>query len=237
MAGRHRDRPRWWSWLRRGLMALGAFVALVAGLAAAYRIVAPPASSLMLIRAAGGAAMDYRWVPIAQISPHLVRSVIAAEDARFCLHHGVDWEVLMGLVTQVIDSEDRPSRGGSTITMQTAKNLFLWPQRSYVRKALEIPLATWIDAVWPKQRAIEVYLNVAEWGPGIYGAEAAARHHFGKPAADLSRREAALLAATLPSPLERAAGKPGRAVKRLARRIEQRVAGTIPFLDCLPGFQ
>jgi monofunctional biosynthetic peptidoglycan transglycosylase len=218
-------------------MALGAFVALVAGLAAAYRIVAPPASSLMLIRAAGGAAMDYRWVPIAQISPHLVRSVIAAEDARFCLHHGVDWEVLMGLVTQVIDSEDRPSRGGSTITMQTAKNLFLWPQRSYVRKALEIPLATWIDVVWPKQRVIEVYLNVVEWGPGIYGAEAAARHHFGKSAADLSRREAALLAATLPSPLERAAGKPGRAVKRRARRIEQRVAGTLPFLDCLPGFQ
>ena len=181
--------------------------------------------------------MDYRWVPISQISPHLVRSVIAAEDARFCLHHGVDWEVLVGLVSQVIDSEDGPSRGGSTITMQTVKNLFLWPQRSYVRKALEIPLATWIDVVWPKQRVIEVYLNVAEWGPGIYGAEAAARHHFGKPAADLSRREAALLAAALPSPLGRAAGKPDRQVKRQARRIEQRVAGTISFLDCLPGFQ
>jgi monofunctional biosynthetic peptidoglycan transglycosylase len=229
------QRAAWRLWARRLALALFALGGLMLALALAYRIVAPPVSSLMLIRALGGAPIDYRWVPIENISPNLVRSVVAAEDARFCLHHGVDWEVMRGLVAQVLDNEDEgPSRGGSTITMQTAKNLFLWPQRSYVRKAVEIPLAYWIDFAWPKERIVEVYLNVAEWGPGIYGAEAAARHHFGKAAGDLTRREAALLAAVLPNPLDRVAGKPTRQVKRRAGAIQRRVAGTLAFLDCLP---
>ncbi len=227
----------WRRWVRRALLAAALLVLSVLGVAAAYRFVPPPVSALMLIRAAGGAATDYRWVPMTAISPNLARAVIASEDARFCLHHGVDWDVLMGLVNKAVDAESVPSRGGSTIDMQTVKNLFLWPQRSYVRKALEIPLATWIDLVWPKERIIEVYLNIAEWGPGIYGAEAAARYHFHKPAAKLSRYEAALLAAVLPNPLERSAGKPDAQVRRSARRIERRVAGTIPYLDCLPALQ
>ncbi len=228
---------RWWRWMRRALFAALGLVLAVLALAGTYRFVAPPASALMLIRAAGGAGMDYRWVPITRISPHLQRAVVTSEDARFCLHHGVDWGVLMGLVTQLIDEETGPRRGGSTIDILTVKNLFLWPQRSYVRKALEIPLAYWIDFVWPKSRVLEVYLNIAEWGPGIYGAEAAAEYHFGKPAVRLSRREAALMAAVLPNPLERNAGKPNREVRRLARRIERRVKGTLPFLECLPGLK
>jgi monofunctional biosynthetic peptidoglycan transglycosylase len=234
---RQSERPRWRRWIRRAAIALLAVVLAVLSLALAYRFVPPPLSALMLIRRAGGESIDYRWVPIARISPNLVRAVITSEDARFCLHHGVDWDVLMGLVTQLIDEGRGPSRGGSTIDMQTAKNLFLWPQRSYVRKALEIPLAYWIDVVWPKQRVIEIYLNIAEWGPGIYGAEAAAEHHFHKPAARLSRYQAALLAAVLPNPIERVAGKPSREVKRLARRIERRVGGTLAYLDCLPGLK
>ena len=222
--------------LARAVLLVAAATLVVLVLAAGYRFVAPPVSSLMLIRALGGAPVDYRWVPLEEISPYLVRAVVASEDARFCLHRGVDWQVMGGLVSQVFDGEEGgPSRGGSTITMQTAKNLFLWPQRSYVRKAAELPLAYWIDFVWPKQRVMEVYLNVAEWGPGIYGAEAAARHHFGKPAAKLTRAEAALLAAVLPNPLERVAGKPSRQVKRRAGAIQRRVAGTVPYLDCLPS--
>ncbi len=232
---RQSERPRWWRWTRRALIAALLVVLAVLSLALAYRFVPPPVSALMLLRRAGGQSIDYQWVPLSRISPHLVRAVVTSEDARFCLHHGVDWDVLMGLVTQLIDEGTGPSRGGSTIDMQTAKNLFLWPERSYVRKALEIPLAYWIDFVWPKQRVIEIYLNIAEWGPGIYGAEAAAEHHFGKPAARLTRYQAALMAAVLPNPLERVAGKPNREVKRLARRIERRVAGTLPYLDCLPG--
>lgn len=225
-------------WLARAVLLVAAATLVVLGLAAGYRFVAPPVSSLMLIRAAGGAAVDYRWVPLEEMSPHLVRAVVASEDARFCLHRGVDWQVMGDLVAQVLDTRaTAPSRGGSTITMQTAKNLFLWPQRSYVRKAMEMPLAYWIDLVWPKERVIEVYLNIAEWGPGIYGAEAAARHHFAKPAGRLTRAEAALLAAVLPNPLERVAGKPSNEVKRRAGAIQRRVAGTVPFLGCLPSLK
>ena len=227
----------WRRWVRRAVLAASLLVLGVLGLATAYRFIPPPVSALMLLRAAGGAGTDYRWVPMAEISPHLARAVITSEDARFCSHHGVDWDVLMGIVNKAVDAETVPSRGGSTIDMQTVKNLFLWPQRSYVRKALEIPLATWIDLVWPKRRIIEVYLNIAEWGPGIYGAEAAARHYFHKPAAKLSRYEAALMAAVLPNPLQRSAGKPDAQVRRSARRIERRVAGTIGYLDCLPSLQ
>jgi monofunctional glycosyltransferase len=162
---------------------------------------------LMAIRWVQGSAIDYRWRPLEAISPHLAHAVATAEDARFCEHRGIDWETL----NKLMDEPGGPSRGGSTIAMQTAKNLFLWPSRSYVRKAAELPLAAWIDFVWPKPRVIEVYLNIAEWGPGIFGAEAAAQRHFGKPAADLTRNEAALLAAALPNPHERNAGNPGPA--------------------------
>ena len=221
-----RRRLRWLAW---PALALALLVALPFAIGLAYRLAPPPASMLMAIRWVQGTAIDYRWVPLEHISPHLAHAVVTSEDGRFCEHRGVDWDELKKLM----DQPGGPTRGGSTIAMQTAKNLFLWPSRSYVRKAAELPLAAWIDLVWPKPRVIEVYLNIAEWGPGIFGAEAAARHHFGKPAADITPSEAALLAAALPNPHERNAGNPGPGLQRLAERLAHRVPATVPHLDCL----
>jgi monofunctional biosynthetic peptidoglycan transglycosylase len=221
-----RRRARAWPWI--GLV-LALLVALPFAASVAYRWAPPPASMLMAIRWAQGHAIDYRWVPLEHISPHLARAVLTAEDARFCEHRGIDWEALDRLMSE----PGGPSRGGSTIAMQTAKNLFLWPSRSYVRKAAELPLAAWIDLVWPKPRVIEVYLNIAEWGPGIFGAEAAAQRHFGKPAADITPSEAALLAAALPNPHERNVAKPGPGLRRLAAHIARRVPATTSHLGCL----
>jgi monofunctional biosynthetic peptidoglycan transglycosylase len=197
--------------------------------AIAYRWLPPPVSALMALRWLQGNSIDYRWMPIEEISPHLPRAVVTAEDARFCEHRGVDWETLNTLM----EEPGGPSRGGSTIAMQAAKNLFLWPARSYVRKAAELPLAIWIDFAWPKRRVIEVYLNIVEWGPGIFGAEAAAQHYFGKPAAGVTAKEAALLAAALPNPHARNVAKPGPVLRRHAARIARRVAATTPHLTCL----
>jgi monofunctional biosynthetic peptidoglycan transglycosylase len=132
-----------------------------------------------------------------------------------------------------MDDEDGTSRGASTISMQTAKNLFLWNSRSYVRKGIEIPLALTLDAVWPKRRVLEVYLNVAEWGEGLFGAEAAARRYFGRSAADLTPRQAALLAAALPNPRMRDPRKPQRRHAMLAALVERRAKGAAPWMDCL----
>ena len=141
--------------------------------------------------------------------------MVAAEDAKFCNHHGIDWGALREVIDDAEDGE--VTRGGSTITQQVAKNLFLWPGRSVVRKALEFPLALWIDLVLPKQRILEIYLNVAELGPsGQFGAETGSSYAFGHPASALSPREAALLAAILPNPIKRSARNPGPGVRRLA---------------------
>ena len=126
-------------------------------------------------------------------------------------------------------------RGASTISMQTAKNMFLWDGRFAIRKVIELPLALYMDLVWSKRRMIEIYLNIVEWAPGVYGAEAAARHHFKKSAKNLTRREAALLAAVLPNPIKRQAGKPSKRVKSIANRILVRMAGMGPYLTCLGG--
>jgi monofunctional biosynthetic peptidoglycan transglycosylase len=217
------------------LLALGGLLVLPYLLTVVYLVVNPPVSTLMLWRAVQGYGIDQRWKPLGQISPHLVQAVVTSEDAPFCSHHGIDLDVLGELAGVAVEEGGRTVRGGSTITMQTAKNLFLWPSRSYVRKSLELPLALWIDLVWPKRRIVEVYLNIVEWGPGIYGAEAAARHHFGKPASALNRREAALLASALPNPLERHAGKPSRLHQRMAAALRLRVPGTLPYLHCLQG--
>jgi len=174
-----------------------------------------PVSTLMLWRQLTGAPMSRQWADFDAISPSLPRSVVAAEDAKFCGHHGIDWDALREVVDDAEDGE--VTRGGSTITQQVAKNLFLWPGRSFVRKALELPLALWIDAVLPKQRILEIYLNIAELGPaGQFGAEAGAQFAFGHSAASLSPREAALLTATLPNPRQRSARTPGPGVRRLA---------------------
>jgi monofunctional biosynthetic peptidoglycan transglycosylase len=145
-----------------------------------------------------GTALRREWVPIERISPHLINAVIAAEDSRFCQHVGIDFDALNAAIADNQSGGRR--RGGSTITQQTAKNVFLWNGGGYARKAAEAWLSLYIDAVWTKRRIMEVYLNVAEWGDGIFGAEAAAQARFGKPASNLTRREAALLAAVLPSP-------------------------------------
>ena len=203
------------------------------GLTIAYRFVPPPVSALMLLRGISGQSIDYRWQPITNISPHLVNAAASAEDARICQHNGVDWDVLSGLVKDALDDETDPVRGGSTIAMQTAKNLFLWPHRSYIRKGLEIPLSLWIDLTWPKRRVVEVYLNIAEWGPGIFGAEAAAQHHFKRPASKLSRRQALLLAASLPNPQIFNPGRPGPKLRRRTARLSRRTPANPTYLDCL----
>lgn len=192
-----------------------------------YRFVPVP-STLMLGRWLTFRPVERQWVPLTQISPNLIRAVIASEDQRFCGHAGVDWIEL----NSVLEDEDGPSRGASTLTMQTAKNVFLWPGRSYVRKALEIPLAMAIDLAWPKQRVIEVYLNVAEWGEGLFGAEAAAQYYFRKPAARLSPAEAARLAGALPNPILRDPARPSRALQSASGRVQRRMAQLGPLGDC-----
>ena len=174
-----------------------------------------PVSSLMAWRYVAGAPVSRQWVDFSAISPYLPRSVVSAEDAKFCSHHGIDWDALRDVIDDAEEGE--VTRGGSTITQQVAKNLFLWPGRSVVRKALELPLALWIDLVLPKQRILEIYLNIAELGPsGQFGAQAGSAFAFGRPASALSPRDAALLAAILPNPVKRSARNPGPGVRRLA---------------------
>ncbi|WP_232628219.1 monofunctional biosynthetic peptidoglycan transglycosylase [Methylobacterium sp. Leaf118] len=197
-------------------------------LALVYSVVNPP-STLMLGRWLTLQGVQREGVPLDAIAPALVQAVIASEDQRFCLHNGVDW----GALREVVDDEEGPSRGASTITMQTVKNVFLWPGRSYLRKGLEIPLAVMADALWGKRRTLEIYLNVAEWGEGIFGAEAAARHWFRKSARDLTRGEAALLAAVLPNPIQRSAGKPSRGVRAIAARIQGRMGQVEGLMGCV----
>lgn len=213
---------------RLAVRAALAAAALLAALIALYAV-APPVSTLMLGRWVTLRPIERVWVPLERIAPALPAAVILSEDGQFCRHGGVDWSALR----EVLDEAGGPSRGASTITMQVAKNLFLWPSRSIIRKGLEIPVALILDLVWSKRRILEVYLNIAEWGDGVFGVEAAARRHFGKSAAQLSAREAALLARALPNPVQRAAGKPSRRHQGLARLLQTRMAGAGPWLDCL----
>jgi monofunctional biosynthetic peptidoglycan transglycosylase len=174
-----------------------------------------PVSTVMLWRYLRGAKVDRRYVPIARISPAVPLAVIIAEDGRFCSHHGVDFTQIREALSEADDLEDM--RGGSTITQQVAKNLFLWQSRSLVRKALEFPLALWIDLILSKRRILEIYLNVAEWGPnGEFGVEAGAQRAFGRSARDVSRYQAALLAAMLPNPVQRNKREAGPGLQRLA---------------------
>jgi monofunctional glycosyltransferase len=185
---------------------------------ALYRVLPPPATPLMLLRAAQGYGMTKSWRPFDEISPNLVRAVIAGEDARFCQHHGFDWEAIEAAWERYRRGRRRLV-GASTISMQTAKNLFLWPGRDWLRKGLEAWFTVWIELFWSKRRIIEVYLNVVELGPGLYGAEAAARHYFGKPAASLTAPEAARLTSVVPDPLDRSASRPGPEARRHAAFI------------------
>ena len=225
-------------WLGR-LVALGVLASLLAVLAC--RFVDPPITPLVLIRAgqalAAGEAPGFSrsWRDLDALSPVLARAVIAAEDDAFFTHHGLD----LGAIRRAREWNERhpqrPPRGASTITMQTARNVFLWPGRSYVRKGLEAWLAVLMELVWGKRRILEVYLNVIEWGEGVYGAEAASREYFGVPAAHLSPRQAALLAAALPHPLRSNPSAPSRylsaraaVIERRAARVDLRAMGRLP---------
>jgi monofunctional biosynthetic peptidoglycan transglycosylase len=215
-----RRRGGWSALARVVLVAAAALLLLPYALVPVYRIVAP-VSTLMLARWLTGRNVVHTYVPIGRMAPVLPLSVLAAEDDRFCSHHGIDWQEIHAALQEADDISR--ARGGSTITQQTAKNLFLWPGRSFVRKALEFPLALWIDLVLPKRRILEIYLNIAQWGPnGEFGAEAGARAAFGKSASDIDRHEAALLASILPNPVRRSARRPGPGVRRLAGIYEAR---------------
>lgn len=217
--------------LRVSAIVLASFLLVPYLLVPVYRFIDPPTSALMLRNALLGKKVNYQWVDFADISPNLAKAAVIAEDARFCSHWGVDW-LAVGNVLEDLEDGEAP-RGASTIPMQTAKNLFLWPEQTYLRKALEVPLAYFMTALWPKQRILEVYLNIAEWGPGIYGAEAAARFHFGKSASSLTPAQAALLVAALPNPRKRNAGRPGPQTRRLASRVQGRVARESQDASCI----
>jgi len=203
-------------------------VALTLMLTLVYRVVMP-VSTPMLGRWLTGQSVTREAVPLERISPALVRAVFTAEDQKFCMHHGVDW----GSLTDVLDDDGGPSRGASTITMQTVKNVFLWRGRSYLRKAIEIPLSVIADLLWGKRRTMEIYLNVAEWGEGIFGAEAAARHWFNRSARELRPSEAILLAATLPNPIARNPRRPSAETRAKAARIQSAYGAMNDYIGCL----
>ena len=212
------------AWKRRGwfgrlLIGLLIFVLVFPPLwVVVYRFVPPPVTPLMLLRLGEGRGLDYRWRSLNEISPALVQAAVAGEDARFCQHHGFDFAAMRAAMRA---NERRPGkvRGGSTISQQTAKNAFLWPGRTLIRKAIEAGFTTLIERLWGKRRIMEVYLNIAEMGPGIYGAEAAAEHYFHVHASQLTSLQASRLAAIFPSPLKWQAATPGRYVQRRSRRI------------------
>ena len=191
--------------------------------AGAYRFVEPPGTLLMLERKLSGDVIIHPWVSLEEISPHLVTAVIAAEDTRFCLHQGIDFDAIEGALAEA--ENGARLRGASTISQQTAKNAFLWSSRSWLRKGSETWMTFVIETLWPKRRIMEMYLNIAEWGDGNFGAEAAAQKRFGKSAKNLTRHEAALLATVLPNPHKWRVDPPGRYVRgrvvTVRKRMEQ----------------
>ncbi|EKF18971.1 monofunctional biosynthetic peptidoglycan transglycosylase [Nitratireductor pacificus] len=218
--------------LRRALAILILLAMLPFGLTLLYTVPAVhPISTLMVKDLATLTGYDRRWTSLDAMGPLIQHSVMMSEDGQFCAHSGIDWAALNTVINDALSGE--AARGASTIPMQTAKNLFLWQGRSFVRKAMELPLALFLDTVLSKRRVMEIYLNIAEWGPNIYGAEAAARHYFGRPASELTRRQAALLAVALPNPLERNPAKPSRGLNRLAANIERRALKAGGYVGCL----
>ncbi len=210
-------------WRRRGLALALLLVLLAAGiptlLLLPWRWIPPPTSAFMLRSAAEGLEVEQKWVAWQEISPQLALAVVAAEDQRFPLHRGFDVES----IRSALDEERGRRRGASTISQQVVKNLFLWPERSWLRKGIEAHLTLFVEMLWPKRRILEVYLNLAEFGPGVYGAEAASQRYFGKQAADLSQRQAALLAAVLPNPRRYSATAPSGYVRKRAEWIERQM--------------
>lgn len=191
-----------------------------------------PLTPLMIIRWTQDHGFEKKWVPLNEMSPHLARAIIASEDNRFCEHDGIDWSAVGDVVSEY--RADGRLRGASTLSMQTVKNLYLWPSRSVIRKGLEVGLVHALEAAWSKERIIEVYLNIAEMGPGIYGVQAASQHHFRRDAADLTFVQSASLAAILPAPLKRDPTVRSKAMGRRVRHIRRSVANLGPLLECVP---
>jgi monofunctional biosynthetic peptidoglycan transglycosylase len=220
------------SWLRR----IFKWVVIVALIPFALTLVyipsfVHPVSTLMLLDLVKLQGYDRRWTPLEDIAPVMQYSVVMSEDGQFCSHMGVDLGELKAVVQDALEGER--VRGASTISMQTVKNLYLFNINSIVRKAVELPLAVYYDLVTPKKRILETYLNIAEWGPNIYGVEAAAQHYFGVSAKKLTARQAALLTVALPNPYTRNPAKPGAGLRRLASVIQRRAAQAGGHVDCL----
>lgn len=192
---------------------------------AVYRWLPVPITPLMVIRCVQNihngetAAIHHKWVPLKQISPYLPVAVMASEDQNFMHHHGFDFNAIQDAAIERL--EGKRSRGGSTISQQTAKNVFLWPQSSWLRKGFEVYFTVLIELMWPKERIMEVYLNSIEMGPNIYGAEAVAQRHFGCSARKLRRSDCALIAATLPNPLRFSSLAPSGYMRKRQKKIEQ----------------
>jgi len=221
-----------WRRLLRWVVLLVAAVLLLPYALTPLYLVVNPISTPMIWRWVSGSRVDRSYAPLSAIAPVLPVAVTVAEDARFCSHAGVDWTQVREAIADADDIAE--ARGGSTITQQVAKNLFLWQGRSFVRKALELPLAYWIDLILPKRRIMEIYLNIAEWGPnGQFGADAGARYAFGKSAAALSAREAALMTAVLPNPVRRNARHAVPGVRRLAGIYEARARASRALAHCV----
>ena len=220
----------------RRFRTLAAIVLILLFLPVAFTLVyalpgAKPVSTLMAGRAVTGKPVDRQWVALEDVSPFVIQSVIMSEDGQFCSHYGIDLAELNAVIGDALEGE-RP-RGASTIPMQTVKNLFLWPQRSFIRKVFEIPYAVFADLVWSKKRLFEIYINIAEFDEGVFGIEAASRHYFNRSAAKLTRRQAALLTVSLPNPKERNPAKPTKSLSRLARVIEKRGQRSGAYVKCL----
>ena len=220
-------------WFRRVFNGAIWVVLIIHLYAIALRVVPVPGTVLMVQRGISGETIRKDWTSIENISPHLPRAIMGGEDSRFCEHPGIDFEAIKGALSDNADGGRR--RGGSTITQQTSKNVFLWNGGGYARKAVEAWFALYTNTVWGKRRTMEIYLNVAEWGDGIFGAEAAAQARFGKPAKDLTKREAALLAAVLPSPNKWRVDPAGPYVSGRANTLMQRaeIIRTSQYDGCL----
>jgi monofunctional biosynthetic peptidoglycan transglycosylase len=216
-------RPRFRRLLLRGLGSLViVLLVLPPGLILLYRFVPVPLTPLMAMGALHGDGIEKSWVGYDRLSPNLRRAVIASEDARFCTHHGFDWQAIEDAWSDYEAGERR--RGGSTITQQTAKNLIFWPGGGWVRKGLEAYPTVLLELLWPKRRILETYLNIIEWGPALYGAEAASHRFFDRPASDLTPRQAALLAAVLPNPHRWSPARPTAYIRARAATILARMA-------------
>jgi len=210
-------RPRLY---RQAIKALGIILVISIALTLPWRWIAPPTTAyIMQDRLHNKGRMSRRWVPLAEISPNLRIAVVASEDQKFPAHYGFDFQSL----SRALREDRRKLRGASTISQQLAKNLYLWPGRSLVRKALEAYFTVLIEIMWPKRRILEVYLNVAEFGPHVYGADAASRLFFNKPPGRITSREAALLAAVMPDPKGMSVLRPSRYVLKRASEIESAV--------------